>query len=566
MIFFKILIFLLFIQSIKPNNVIIRKLQTEDVHKHEIRFQLKQLFYKVDRENRFDNCILIGREFTIKDVLVPEVLQKNMGKSVLIQTFVHQFCNACLKLNKNFLIFIYWQYGDEDKYVSFLSRVLQYKLQNRIILLAEHMSQAFASIVVWHMLRACSKQKIINVIVLLGNFYEDPVFYAFEMFPEFEVVTKSFGHDVGNNVEFFPNKMANLYGHKIRTYPDQMIPRSALHRNQYGQVVMKGYVVSFLEAFAQQINGSLSWPLFLQEDKPVFYQNIFDLAKADRFDIPAALVPALHANSSRIMSHLYEVRPWCIMVPIEKPHSYKEFIYRSMNLHFFLRFILSMLVLSIILELGTKVLHLQRNEQYSITLDKLILNTKVFRGIFGWSFKLQPRATKSLKILYTVLFVRGLLVTVQFSAILQSFLTHPLTVPITNFQELRAANLKVVIFKNDLDFIKQSRGYNYKRFLSGLEIYSDYEKYRRLHSSFNTSYAYPVHYAQWYIYSTQQRSFSKPLFRLSRICLPNMGITGFVLPQNSLYLQPLNKFIIRAKEFGFNEYWLRLSYIELKRI
>ncbi|XP_005175490.2 uncharacterized protein LOC101887199 [Musca domestica] len=555
----------LFVKNIAPNGFI-EDLQKEQQTNDEIKYQLKRLFNKVDQESRFDSCLLLGREDNIRDTLVAEVLQEDMGKTLLVQTFTRTFCSSCLKLNQNFILFIFWRYGDEDTYSRLLSQFLEYKRSNRIILLAPvHLSALFADIVSRYMFEKCVQNNLLNVIILLGNFYETMAFFAFELYPQFTLVNRSFGHDA-TEVEVFPNKMSNLHGHRIRTYPDQMIPRSVVYRDQYGLPKMKGYVVSFLETFAKSINGTLWWPLNLQDDKPVFYQNIFDMAKADRFDIPTALVPALYGNSSKIMSRSYEERPWCIMVPVEKPHSYKEFIYRSLNPLFFLRFVLSMMVLSLILEFSTKIMYSKLNQDYEITLDKIILNTKIFRGIFGCSFKLQPNSTKSLKILYTILFIRGLLITVQFSAILQSFLTHPLIVPVKNLKDLQANNLKIVIFKNDLDFIKNSRSLNYKRFLPGLEIFEDYYKYRELHSSFNTSYAYPVHHSQWYIYRTQQSSLPKPLFRLSSMCLNNMGNLGFVLPQNSLYLQPLNKFIIRANELGLPEYWMRLSYIELKKI
>ncbi|XP_073815298.1 uncharacterized protein [Musca autumnalis] len=556
---------LLLTKSINSSNQLLENLQKDQSAIYAFKQQLKYLFQKVDREQGFESCIVIGGyEKNIKHNSVAEVLQEDLGKTLIFYSYQPLICRGCQKLNKNFLVFIFWNYGEEEKFTNYLALTLDYRRQNRVILLApDDLSEVFAEIVMRHVFQECMRTKLINVIILLANFRETKIFYAFEMFPRFEIVNRSIDARIP---EFFPNKISNLYGRPIRTYPDQRLPRSAVYRDDNGRIRMIGYVMSFLETFAKSLNATLTCQQYLAENRPAFYKDIFDMANWDRFDVPASLVPALYVNTSKIMSTFYEMRALCIMVPIEQPQSYEQFISHSLNLKFFLQFSLSMVVLSVLIELATKIMYLQRNQKYTITLDKLLLNTKIFRGVFGFSFQLQSNPPKSLKILYTVLFLRGLLVTVQFSAILQSFLTHPLVPHVSHIKDLQANNLKIVVFKNDFDFIKQSRGVNYKRFLSSIKVVDDYNKYRQLHSSFNTSYAYPVHYSQWYIYNTQQRSLAQPLFRLSGMCLQNMGMMGFVLPQNSYYLQPLNKLIRRVNELGFPQYWLHMSYIELKKI
>uniref|UniRef100_A0A1I8PEN0 Uncharacterized protein n=1 Tax=Stomoxys calcitrans TaxID=35570 RepID=A0A1I8PEN0_STOCA len=515
-----------------------------------------------DRQLSFDNCIIFGPTTIVEEFDVIVFLAKDMEKIILFpsQPPPGCICYNCLKLNENFLVLIFWQTHYEMDFLEDLSQTLEAKRQTRILIIfPEGYEQMY------NIFRKCLQLKMINVVlILLDSFKGLQQYQGFQIFPQLKMEKHTL--NTSNPKEIFPNKMKNLYGHAIRMIPDQISPRSVVYRNKQGDLRVDGYLIPFFKMFASHHNATLQYPNDMKENSMLLFKDALRMAEEDKFDILAGLVPVLYASEVPFMSYLYEAKPWCLMIPQEPPYTYRDFLNYHLTDRSKLFPYLTTILVSILMELSTKVWSLQRNVSHAISIRNLCLHPKVWSGILGWTFNQLPNPNKSMKILYAVIFIRGLLVCVQFTASLQSFLTHPLTNRIRTYKDLEKSQIKVLTLRSDYDFIAQSPAVSHKYNTNLLEMMDDVETYLQLHASFNTTYAYHVYYPQWFIYDSQQKHLKRPIFYLSNICIHKMGLMAFILGSNSYFLQPLNVRILRSHEMGLLDHWLKSTYYELKQI
>ncbi|XP_075160203.1 uncharacterized protein LOC142233237 [Haematobia irritans] len=557
----------IFIFAIWPFQVkIVKTLDNFHYDKDEHLFDatvFKEFLFEMDIEANFENSLIFGDHKDLQKFDLAEYLVKDMEKVILLQsTLPIGICYKCLKLDNDFIVIIYWKSSSETFLLEQLSLMLNFKRETRILLIVNQNSgwkkEAKATNEIF---KKCNQLKLINVIIIvMEDFEETRRYWRFQIFPQFKVEYQKYNRS--NSNEIFPYKLKNLYGHPIQMYPDQMPPRSVMYHSAQGQLKFKGYLIYFLDIFARSLNATLDYPKYMKENQTITFKDAFVMAQEEKFDILGGLVPAVYASNAKFMSYPFEVKDWCLMIPKGQSLSYRDFLRKNRKLFPFV----SAVMFSLIMEISMKIWYLQRNIKHSFSFRNFLINPKVFSGLFGWSFKLLPHSSMALKILYTLIFVRGLMFTVHFSAILQSFLTHPVTDHIRTFKDLQRHQIKIWMLKSDFEFIAKSQGYSYDYIYSSLELIEDSKLYWRIHASFNMSYAYPVHHSQWYIYNSQQKRLRHPLFYLSEICVHNMGLMGFVVPPNSYFLEPLNHRIMRIHDMGLIDHWLMLSYHELKRM
>ncbi|XP_043651463.1 uncharacterized protein LOC122618935 [Drosophila teissieri] len=186
-----------------------------------------------------------------------------------------------------------------------------------------------------------------------------------------------------------------------------------------------------------------------------------------------------------------------------------------------------------------------------------LLNPRAFRGILGLPFPEFRRSSISLRQLFLVVSVFGLIFSNFVSCKLSALLMKPAQNPqVRNFNELRDSGLITITDAYTHSFIKTHIDTEFfNRVLPDYLIVEKKETLRML-MSFNDSYSYIMYTTTWKLLNTLQRSLEERVFCESESLtiawnLPRM----FVLENNSALKWMLTRFINYIPQTGIPNAW-----------
>uniref|UniRef100_B3P7N0 GG12539 n=2 Tax=Drosophila erecta TaxID=7220 RepID=B3P7N0_DROER len=186
-----------------------------------------------------------------------------------------------------------------------------------------------------------------------------------------------------------------------------------------------------------------------------------------------------------------------------------------------------------------------------------LLNPRAFRGILGLPFPEFRRSSVSLRQLFLVISVFGLVFSNFVSCKLSALLMKPAQNPqVRNFEELRDSGLITITDEYTHYFIKTHIDTEFfNRVLPHYLIAKKKETLRML-MSFNDSYSYIMYTPTWKLLNTLQRSLDERVFCESESLsiawnLPRM----YVLENNSALKWMLTRFINYIPQTGIPDAW-----------
>ncbi|XP_023293059.2 uncharacterized protein LOC111676374 [Lucilia cuprina] len=452
-----------------------------------------------------------------------------------------------------------------ETFVRDLGDKLDLKRFTRLIFVEQQLTVKESATEMELLLQMCKLYKFLNVIVVLKDFTNNHIYYTYNPFPYFELV-KNIYHNQSFSGKLFPSKMNNVYGEVVRTIPDQIMPRSVVYTDEKGQLRVTGYIAQFIRMYAKYINCTIKYPDNLVAGDVLFYRDFFNWTKMDLLDIPCSITPMPGDSNSKLMSYMYEVLSWCLMMPVEQPLTYQDFLKDNLNIYTIMGIIVMNTIFTFLLMTSKRLLSLSRKQQFSWNLADILANSQVILGHLGSSFSLHPQPAVSLRIIYVCLFLSGLLYTTTFSVQLNAFLTHPSVQQIKSLDDMLKHKRKILAAQNEYKTLLKLSGKTFLPYQSLFHIIDSYKEFSEIRGSFNTAYSYPVTSSVWHVYQTQQQLFSKPLFRRTNLCFVNLDIMGFILPPNSLHKLKLDTLITRVRDMGFVQHWLQNNFYDLVSI
>ncbi|XP_020809305.1 uncharacterized protein LOC110184991 [Drosophila serrata] len=360
--------------------------------------------------------------------------------------------------------------------------------------------------------------QILNVLLLSWNFLRSRTFYAYELFPKFQITKRIYD----THLTLFPYKLGNLQGHPIQTMPDNSEPHTIVERSLNGTYIISGPVWQFMTEFARHVNGSLQLYGEPVIGQTLRYAQVLDLVRNGTIDIAASLRPHVRVQRDNIhvFSYPLYVGDWCTMLPVERVLSTHEALTRLMQSPFTW---LYMLLLYAVHCLMARRGHLRHRLFH---LKKLLIH------------------------LALICFLQA-----QLSAF---FIGPQQDNHITNMQQLEKSGLHIMGFRREFTEYPIDMRSRYASSFLLQDVFADVVKHR---NKFNLTYGYTVTSAKWQLYREAQRHFRRPLFRYSQdICVQKLSLFSLILKSNCMYRYQLKAFIIRLQEGGFVHYWYRRSF------
>ncbi|KAH8346445.1 hypothetical protein KR084_000729 [Drosophila pseudotakahashii] len=295
--------------------------------------------------------------------------------------------------------------------------------------------------------------------------------------------------------------------------------------------------------FAQRTNLSLK----LKQDNRLIPGH-FDLQLSPR--LLAKRDVSESANSFTVVSLI-------VVVPCAKERSIQD-VFKQLDCLDWAMYILPVYVTFVIVE-GLIYVVTSRVGGQSERLSYLnqLINLRAIGAILGHSISLHHRWSPSRRQLFITLSIFGFVFSNFVACKLSALLTkHSRYAQITNFEELLASGLPVLIGKDLLHYIRDEFEDNFiHKIVPNVVAVQNQDKMNRL-LELNDSFAYVIHEDAFCFFDGYQRARGARAFCNSRNLtivsnLPKM----FYLPRNSLYKWPLRNFIGRTHEVGIHMRW-----------
>ncbi|KAH8317825.1 hypothetical protein KR074_011164, partial [Drosophila pseudoananassae] len=245
-----------------------------------------------------------------------------------------------------------------------------------------------------------------------------------------------------------------------------------------------------------------------------------------------------------------------VIVPCSKERSLRE-IFQYMDIRTWFTYIIYTYINLIIME---SLIQITNRRIHGRTLGltwMMIVNLRAFRSLLGMSFPIRRRTSISLRQLFLIMSISGMVFSSFFSCKLSSLMAkHPLKPQVTNMEELRASGLTVLVNSQIRELIENEFDPDYfHKTIPNIEVRPDMERHKLL-LSLNTTYAHIMFKRNWPHLNKYQLSLGRKAFCTSRDLgvfdnLPKVHFTS----ENSVLKYFISKFIFRLQEVGITQKW-----------
>lgn len=384
----------------------------------------------------------------------------------------------------------------------------------------------------------------INVIGLnVLEFENMSKFYAFNIFPEFEVVEHYFSPSLRNP---FKNHVSNINESRIYVSCPHEIPNCMILFNNGTPPTIKGIMVNILLDFADFINASLD--LYFDSSVRAFNPNF------DGLDILAYTIflPAstFHKNFIAFQRSTYPLDTLHVFIVVPSPKPLRPMFYPFKPFSWDIWLVLGCVVLytSILLKLSSPKSRLEIGE-YFTNIFKLSIAQSVSYNhndvVLSFCFMLNS--------------VFGFILSLWYGAILGSFLTTILKEPrIESFDDIRSKGLEIAAPKIPL----------YKSAFKNMPEVSDlvhfywYDDFMNLSNNMDDKYAFAEDSNHWnYFMVPQMDHYEDPRFHRLKFNLGS-SFLSISLKENSIYKSKFNRVIHILKDVGLYQKYTDMVFLD----
>ncbi|XP_055857005.1 uncharacterized protein LOC129919922 [Episyrphus balteatus] len=510
----------------------------------ELNTKLINLIENLNKVNRFETIFLLksSKESYFNDKFIRSITS-SLQIPVILTTGVSSFYLK-ERFNENLLTIV-----ETESSQLFLQRLLedlQHLRHCKTIFVLKNSSKKDEELK--NVFNFCWQNRMVNVIAVFENFGQSSTYYSYNNFGNFKIEEIIWNK---NDLQVFPNRMKDLQGITLPILFGGPEPAVIVSKSANGNTIIGGYVGHIFNTLAKKHNARLNTS---NVNTSLSSYNIHQRILDGTFEISGA---TKKLENIEWFSYPFTITNWGVMVPVEHKIPINKVFAFVFHWKVFALTIVVFILLSISLEAATN---------WNLFTWKLFFNMDCFRGILGQSFPKVPKTSCSTKIIYSLIFLLGIIMVTSYDAFLQSFMTHPPRKKvIKSFDDLKSSDLKIYIMKSDLDdYLNQLKPKFVEKHSKLFLSESDFVTFGRFRDTLNTKYAFTVPELKWRIYENQQKFFNRQIFRWSEeLCLVENIFSASSINENSIYKKILNFHILETQSSGLLDFWMKKAFYEL---
>ncbi|XP_055854429.1 uncharacterized protein LOC129918108 [Episyrphus balteatus] len=291
-------------------------------------------------------------------------------------------------------------------------------------------------------------------------------------------------------------------------------PEVIISNESNGNRVIGGFLFNLLDTLAKKYNARLNTSRLTMSLSPY---EIHLLVLNGTIEISAA-GPLIIQVPDEWFLYPYSIFDWNVMLPVEQNIPvYKVFA----HVFKWKAFVLIIVLLILISALVTVSAYIKGSNQHFHKFD-FFFNIDCFRGILGGPFFQIPNASFTTKLIYSLIFLLGIMIVTSYDAFLQSFMTQPPKENIIrSFDDLQSTGMKINAFQADIDeLLYKFRPQLMQKHSNLFQAINSFEDFIKIRDSLNTTNPFTITEPKWIIYANQQKFYGQQLYRWSEeLCL-----------------------------------------------
>ncbi|XP_055854445.1 uncharacterized protein LOC129918121 [Episyrphus balteatus] len=493
---------------------------------------------------QFESVFLLksSKESSFDDHFIAE-LTTSLGTPVILSTETSSFYLSG-DFNENILTIV--QFDSTDLLLQKLSEYLQHLRFCKTIFVLKSSSRNDFELK--RVFTFCWKYRMVNVIAVFQDFWNSSTFYSYRNFGDLTIEEFTWSK---KDIVIFPDRLQDLEGIRFPVLFEPADSGIIIKVNSKGETIYGGLMGNIFSSLAKKINARLHKSnvntSFLRKTHEGVMNGTIEMSGR-----------SLVFSSDDIKWYTYPivVFDWSVMLPVESNIPiYKVFAF-VFNWDSFVITIMGLILLS---------LSLAASNRFSGSIFNFFFNIDCFRGMLGQGFTETPQASCSTKIIYSMIFVLGILMVTTYNAFLQSLMTTPPGEKvIKSFDDLQASGLKIYINIAEIKELSILRPDLMEKYSNLFQVESNSSVLKELRNSLNTDCAFIVTGMSWMNYENQQNFFNQKLFRWSEeLCFVKNRLIEVIINENSIYKKLLNLHILETQSSGLLDFWMKKSFYEL---
>uniref|UniRef100_A0A1I8P4K5 Ionotropic receptor n=1 Tax=Stomoxys calcitrans TaxID=35570 RepID=A0A1I8P4K5_STOCA len=525
--------------------------------------QHKDFFLKllkdIEQEQIINTILLVHQEEDAPQALVQAVQQFQIPL-LLITNAQYSFI-----VKKNFsteiLAIIVMSYTFDVELMKLMAGMLNYIRQTRILRIAYDVCDE--DVYKQHLLLSCHSFNMTNVLLYLKKSKEETAateYFLLKPYPYYHwdtFIEDNANHNYTN--QYYQQHWKNMHNKTLLTYVDKSDLKSFYFKDIEGNLKLNGFVVRLILLFAQKYNASLQMAHPLSLSNPTHYSVIHEhMVKTHLIDIPMIMDTSSEGDEWLDWSDVYDYDQGMFMVPCVQALSLQE-VYAILLNEYFMG---CLFVSTILLSLMHSLIDYTFDGLWQLT--HLCFSNRIFPGVLGQAFKARLTHSRSLKVVYLLLFIVGLHINTQFSATVKTLFTQP---PrhrqIETIDDLVKSSLKILLFKADADIMAPFIG-DYTSSVVTTENFSFVED---MQLQLNTTYSYYIPSGRWKFLMKQQQFHTNKAFCTFENLTLFPGLPWAIpLPPNSPYKEALNQLINQVHDMGMTTAWVSSTFYDMLKL
>uniref|UniRef100_A0A1I8NVG0 Ionotropic glutamate receptor C-terminal domain-containing protein n=1 Tax=Stomoxys calcitrans TaxID=35570 RepID=A0A1I8NVG0_STOCA len=515
------------------------------------------LLKDIQKEQTFDAILLLHQQLSPPETLIQAIQQLQIPQ-VILSKRLNNFVWKKI-YNSEILAILLMQSLVDDELMKIFADILNYIRQTRILHIAQEVNtqeeyrQTF--------LLCCKSYNMTNVVlqfVLPQQNFLTSSFHFLKPYPLYHWDTQQL--EVNQSISpYFYQHWKNLQNKTLLTYVDSHHMKSLYFKDGQGNLKLNGYVARFVMLFAERFNASLQMAYPLSLSNPKHYSAIRkEMVNNNLLDIPMILDTSANGEEWLDWTDVYEYDQGLLMVPCAQTLTTRE-IYAILLNEYFLGCILASIV---VLSLAHALIDYTFDGLLQPT--RILFSDRICPAILGQAYAARLSHSRSLKILYMLLFIVGLKISSQFSAKVNTLLTHPpYHRQIENFEDVLKSPTKILFFEAEAEIMSNFMG-NYK---SSVITTNNYTYMKDLQLHLNTSYSYYTSSGLWEILMKQQEFYTHKAFcTYENLTIFTDQPWAIPLQQNSPYKEGLNYLISQLHNLGIMESWVSDTFSDMLKL